>query len=172
MRLAVVGSFQRNGDRVRITARVVDVVSGEAVADAKVDGPLDEIFELQDQVAAQFAARARASPARDARRRAAHAARPPSLEAYRAFMEGWLRLETLDVRELPRAIADFERAIAIDRALRARLDRLASAEFASYESTRCRERAGAAICSTARSRTRGRPCSSTTRWPKRTPRWR
>jgi DNA-binding winged helix-turn-helix (wHTH) protein len=55
VRLAVVGSFQRNGERVRITARVVDVVSGEAVADAKVDGRLDDIFELQDQVAAQFA---------------------------------------------------------------------------------------------------------------------
>src|SRR5262249_24886627 len=42
--LAVVGSFQRLGDRIRITARVVDVVGGEAVADAKVDGPLDGIF--------------------------------------------------------------------------------------------------------------------------------
>src|SRR5258705_3837186 len=55
VRLAVVGSVQCNRDRVRITARVVDVVSGDAVADAKVDGRLDEIFELQDQVAAQFA---------------------------------------------------------------------------------------------------------------------
>ena len=37
-------------DRVRITARVVDLVSGEALADAKVDGPLEHIFVLQDEV--------------------------------------------------------------------------------------------------------------------------
>ena len=55
VRLAVIGSFQTNGDRVRITARVVDVISGEAVADAKVDGRLDGIFALQDEVASQFA---------------------------------------------------------------------------------------------------------------------
>jgi DNA-binding winged helix-turn-helix (wHTH) protein len=47
-RLMVVGSYQRNRARVRITARVVDVISGEAVADAKVDGPIDTIFALPD----------------------------------------------------------------------------------------------------------------------------
>src|SRR4029078_10236646 len=32
---AVVGSFQRSADRIRITARVVDAGSGEALAEAK-----------------------------------------------------------------------------------------------------------------------------------------
>jgi DNA-binding winged helix-turn-helix (wHTH) protein/Tfp pilus assembly protein PilF len=134
VRLAVIGSFQRNGERVRITARVVDVVSGEAVADAKVDGRLDEIFALQDQVAAQFAHElgVAVTPSQDAPRSRETA----SLEAYRAVMEGWLRIETLDVRELPRAIADFERAVAIDRRYALAWTGLATAEFASYESTR------------------------------------
>ena len=52
--LAVVGSYQRNGDRIRITGRVVNVRNGEALADAKVDGLLTDIFELQDRVVAQF----------------------------------------------------------------------------------------------------------------------
>lgn len=134
VRLAVVGSFQCSADRVRITARVVDVVSGEAIADAKVDGPLADIFSLQDQVASQFA---------DELGMAAASAAPPrsretaSLEAYRAVMEGWLRIEMLDVRELPRAIADFERAVAIDPRYALAYTGLANAEFASYESTRC-----------------------------------
>jgi DNA-binding winged helix-turn-helix (wHTH) protein/Tfp pilus assembly protein PilF len=134
VRLAVVGSFQRNGARVRITARVVDVVSGDAVADAKVDGRLDDIFELQDQVAAQFAKELGVAAARSsAQPRSRETA---SLEAYRAGMEGWLRIETLDVRELPRAMADFERAVSIDPRYALAHTGLATAEFASYESTR------------------------------------
>ena len=50
--------------------------SGEAVADAKVDGRLDDIFDLQDQVVEQFARRARARAA--AGRRAAARATPPA----------------------------------------------------------------------------------------------
>jgi len=133
VRLAAIGSFQRNGGRVRITARVVDVVSGEALADAKVDGRLDDIFALQDEVAAQFAAElglvtsASRAPARR---------ETPSLEAYRAVMEGWLRVESLDVRELPNAVADFERAVTIDPRYALAYNGLANAEFASYEATR------------------------------------
>jgi DNA-binding winged helix-turn-helix (wHTH) protein/tetratricopeptide (TPR) repeat protein len=133
VRLAVIGSFQRNGDRVRITARVVDVVSGEAVADAKIDGGLDDIFALQDEVASQFASElglAGSVAAASGRRETA------SLEAYRAVMEGWLRVETLDVRELPQAIADFEHAVAVDPRYALAYTGLANAEFASYESTR------------------------------------
>ena len=136
VRLAAIGSFQRNGDRLRITARVVDVVSGEAMADAKVDGRLDDIFALQDEVAAQFAAELGLAPSAS---RAPARRETPSLEAYRAVMEGWLRVESLDVRELPKAVADFERAVAIDARYALAYNGLANAEFASYESTRADE---------------------------------
>lgn len=130
--MVVVGSFQRNGDRIRITARVVNVPSGEAIADAKVDGALDDIFALQDEVAAQFASELGLG----AERRAPHGRDTASLEAYRALVEGWLRIETLDIRELPAAIADFERAIAVDPRYALAHTGLASAELACYESTR------------------------------------
>jgi len=133
VRLVVVGSFQSSAGRVRITARVVDVVSGDALADAKVDGRIADIFDLQDRVAEQFAQELGAvlPPAADRRGR-----ETTSLEAYRAVMEGWLRVESLDIRELPKAIADFERAVAIDPRYALACTSLASAEFASYESTR------------------------------------
>jgi DNA-binding winged helix-turn-helix (wHTH) protein len=133
VRLTVVGSFQCSADHVRITARVVDVVSGEAIADAKVDGPIADIFSLQDQVASQFADELGVAALSTAQPRSRET---PSLEAYRAVMEGWLRIETLDIRELPRAIADFERAVAIDPRYALAYTGLATAEFASYESTR------------------------------------
>jgi DNA-binding winged helix-turn-helix (wHTH) protein/Flp pilus assembly protein TadD len=133
VRMIVVGSFQTNRDRVRITARVVDVASGEAVADAKVDGALGDIFALQDRVSAQFAGElgVGGDPGGSTRPRDT-----ASLEAYRAVVEGWLKVETLDVRQLPAAIADFERAVAIDPKYALAHTGIASAELASYEATR------------------------------------
>jgi adenylate cyclase len=134
-RLAVVGSYQRHEDRIRITARVVDVVNGDALADAKVDGPLAAIFELQDEIVAQFRQELGMAVAQPAAGRAG-SRDTSSLDAYRAFTEGWLKLETLDVHEMSAAIAEFERAIATDPRFAHAYTGLASAEFALYETTR------------------------------------
>ena len=129
---AVVGSYQRYADRVRITARIVNIASGEALADAKVDGALADIFQLQDQVVAQFSKELGIA----ALRQSGGPRETPSLEAYRAYTEAWLHLETLDLREIPQAIADFEKAIEIDPRYALALTGLASAELAAYEVTR------------------------------------
>ena len=134
-RLVVVGSYQGRATRVRITARIVDVVTGEAVADAKVDGPIDTIFALQDQIVSQFSTELGVAlshgDSADAIGRDTS-----SLDAYRAFSEGWLRLESLDVHEIPHAIAAFERAVAADSHYALAYTGLASAELALYETTR------------------------------------
>jgi DNA-binding winged helix-turn-helix (wHTH) protein len=109
---AVVGSFQRAGDRLRITARMVDVVTGECLADAKADGPLDQVFDLQDRLVAQFIEALGAGKPGPAERR--HYRETSSLEAYQAFTEGRVRLESLDASLVAGAVADFERAIALD----------------------------------------------------------
>ena len=46
----VTGGYQRIGDRLRITARLVDTATGAVAAGVKVDGPVDDLFGLQDQV--------------------------------------------------------------------------------------------------------------------------
>jgi DNA-binding winged helix-turn-helix (wHTH) protein/Tfp pilus assembly protein PilF len=130
----VVGSYQCSGERIRVTARIVDVGAGDTVADAKVDGLLSEIFELQDRVVEQFSKELGLGVATIARQ---HGSREtPSLEAYRAFTEGWLHLEALDVREIPQAIAKFEHAIAVDPRYALAYTGLASAQLAAYEQTR------------------------------------
>jgi DNA-binding winged helix-turn-helix (wHTH) protein/tetratricopeptide (TPR) repeat protein len=159
-RLAVVGSFQQlrgrvageslwgtgpgeslrgrgpgesKETRVRITARVVDLVNGEALADAKVDGPLEHIFVLQDEVVRQLSAELGVARGAGANPRARETT---SLEAHRAFSEGWLHLESLDVRDTPKAVAEFERAVAADPKHALAYTGLATAEFALFESTR------------------------------------
>lgn len=132
--LLAVGSFQRSGDSIRITGRIVDVEHGDAIADAKVDGAIADIFDVQDQVAAQLSTELGAGAPAVRRRPAARDT--ASLQAYREATEGWLLLETLDVREVPRAIAGFERAIAADRRYGLAYTGLANAEIVAYETTR------------------------------------
>jgi len=132
----VAGSFQRQGDQIRITARIINTRSGEAVAEAKIDGLVAEIFALQDRVVEQFARQLGIADVAGSRSRAARDT--PSLAAYRAFTEGWLHLETLDIRETPHAIAKFERAIEIDPHYALAYSGLANAQVAVYEETRAR----------------------------------
>jgi DNA-binding winged helix-turn-helix (wHTH) protein/tetratricopeptide (TPR) repeat protein len=138
--LAVVGSFQRAGNRLRIMARVVDPSTGEATAEAKADGPLEHVFELQDRIVAQFA-----DTLRIGGRQPRSFGDTSSLEAYRAFTEGRVRLESLDASQVPAAIADFERAIELDTRYAAAHVGLANARFWQYEMSRARNQPDAAL---------------------------
>ena len=52
----VTGGFQRLGDQLRITARIVNVETGDAYQTAKLDGSLDAVFVLQDRVVTELRA--------------------------------------------------------------------------------------------------------------------
>jgi DNA-binding winged helix-turn-helix (wHTH) protein/Tfp pilus assembly protein PilF len=145
--LAVVGSFQRSGDRLRVTARVVDAASGEALADAKADGLLEQVFELQDRIVAQFAETLGTPQSDPGRRRAFR--ETSSLEAYQAFTEGRVRLESLDASLVPGAIADFERAITLDPRYTIAHVGLANARFFQYEMSRARNQPDGALLARA-----------------------
>jgi DNA-binding winged helix-turn-helix (wHTH) protein/TolB-like protein/tetratricopeptide (TPR) repeat protein len=142
--LAVVGSFQRSGSRLRITARVVDAASGDATAEAKADGPLEQVFELQDRIVAQFA------DALEMRTKQPRSlGDTSSLEAYKVFTEGRVKLESLDASVVPNAIADFERAVTLDPRYAAAHVGLANARFWQYEMSRARNQPDAALLARA-----------------------
>jgi DNA-binding winged helix-turn-helix (wHTH) protein/tetratricopeptide (TPR) repeat protein len=143
---AVVGSFQRAADRLRITARVVDAATGEAVGEAKVDGPLAQVFELQDKLVAQFADSLGVPGGGGVRRAVGDTS---SLEAYEAFTEGRVRLEALDASLVPAAIAGFERAIEADPRYAVAHVGLANARFWQYEMSRARNHLDAALLARA-----------------------
>jgi DNA-binding winged helix-turn-helix (wHTH) protein/tetratricopeptide (TPR) repeat protein len=144
---AVVGSFQRAGDRLRITARIIDAVTGECLVDAKADGPLDQVFDLQDRIVAQFTDALGAGRPGAAERR--HYRETSSLDAYQAFTEGRVRLESLDAALVPGAIADFERAVALDPRYAAAHVGLANARFWQYEMSRARNQPDGALLARA-----------------------
>lgn len=48
------GGIQRLGNTVRITANLIDTTQGSVVRAVKVDGPVDQLSRLQDEVAAEL----------------------------------------------------------------------------------------------------------------------
>jgi DNA-binding winged helix-turn-helix (wHTH) protein/tetratricopeptide (TPR) repeat protein len=144
---AVVGSFQRAGDRLRVTARIIDAQSGESLADAKADGPLDQVFDLQDRIVGQFSDALGAGRPGPAERRVYR--ETSSLEAYQAFTEGRVRLESLDAAVVAGAIADFERAIVLDPRYAAAHVGLGNARFFQYEMSRARNQPDGALLARA-----------------------
>ena len=53
-RWVITGGYQRLGDRLRVTARVVEVATATVVHTAEVDGPMTNLFALQDRLAAEL----------------------------------------------------------------------------------------------------------------------
>jgi DNA-binding winged helix-turn-helix (wHTH) protein/tetratricopeptide (TPR) repeat protein len=137
--LLVVGSYQRSGDQLRITARAVDVRTREALAHAKADGPLADVFQLQDVVVTQLSAglQLTITPAAAARIRARETS---NLDAYRAFSEGRLKLETLEAAQVPAAIKDFEKALELDPRYALAHVGLAHARFWRFQASRASNR--------------------------------
>jgi TolB-like protein/class 3 adenylate cyclase len=52
VRYVLEGSVRKSGNRIRITAQLIDAASGAHLWADRYDGALEDIFELQDQVAA------------------------------------------------------------------------------------------------------------------------
>ena len=53
-RWIVSGTYQRMGDQLRLTGRLVESTSGDVVRSARIDGRFDELFTLQDQLVAEL----------------------------------------------------------------------------------------------------------------------
>jgi TolB-like protein len=55
VRYVLEGSVRKAGNRVRITGQLIDTATGAHIWADRFDGALDDIFELQDQVASSVA---------------------------------------------------------------------------------------------------------------------
>jgi serine/threonine-protein kinase len=109
------GTVRRSGDRIRLTARLVNPVDGTVLWAGQYDRRLVEVFEVQDDMARAIVAALRPRFGDAPELRAARALRGTAdLEAYDLYLKGryyWGRRGETGLRT---AIAFFERAIARD----------------------------------------------------------
>ncbi len=104
------GSLRRAGNRLRITAQLVEARTGHSVWAERYDRELKDVFEVQDEIARSItqALRIQLSP----REQNAIAQKPTeNLQAYDCYLRGrnYLRRENVDF-----AMQMFERAIQLD----------------------------------------------------------
>ena len=104
------GSVRKAGNRLRITAQLIDVADDSHIWSERYDCEMTDVFAIQDEISAAIVDRLKLSLGGQ---RAAR--RPwPKLAAYEAVLEGryyWYRFTSAD---LTKALECFERAVAID----------------------------------------------------------
>jgi TolB-like protein/predicted Ser/Thr protein kinase len=109
----VEGSFQTAGTRLRVTVQVVDIQSGRSLWGTKIDGSLDDVFAVQDEVSRRIveALQLRLSP-EDERRMAAAAV--PASPALNLYLKGRFHLfSETRLSEIRSAVECFEKALAL-----------------------------------------------------------
>jgi TolB-like protein len=109
----VEGSVRKVGDRIRITAQLIDAANGEHLWAERYDRQFDDIFQLQDEVRAQIVA---ALEVKLAAGEAAHTTKhgTQSSEAYDLVMRGRYQESSFTREGIQRAIELYERALQID----------------------------------------------------------
>ena len=109
----VVGGYQRMGATIRITANFVEVATGAVQRTVKVDGRIDDIFELQDKIVYELTqglnVALQGSEVAEIEKQETR-----SVEAYESYARGMMNLRQATRESMDRAIAAFEDATRHD----------------------------------------------------------
>jgi serine/threonine-protein kinase len=106
------GSVQKSGDRLRVTAQLVNAADGYELWSQTFDRNLADVFAVQDEIARAVvgALRVRVLP-KESRTLEVQVTKP---EVYAAYLRGLKLLNTGSFTEFPKAIEEFRRATALD----------------------------------------------------------
>ena len=113
VRYVLEGSVRKAGSRVRITGQLIDTSTGAHIWADRIDGGLEDIFELQDQVTSKVVG---AIEPKLRLSEIARAARKPtdSLDAYDLFLRALAEGHKMTLDGNRAAIRLLQRALAID----------------------------------------------------------
>lgn len=109
----ITGAYQRFGPALRITAQFVNASTGALERTIKLDGAVDQIFELQDRIVFELLKGINLQPA-SGEIEGIEQAETQSVEAYEAYSRGLMNLRLASRESVDRAIALFERATTLD----------------------------------------------------------
>jgi adenylate cyclase len=107
------GSVRKAGNRVRITAQLIKAVDGYHMFSETYDRTLDDIFELQDEIAQKIANRLRKNLDIEAHNAPLVQQKERNLEAYDNYLKGLHHFGIWEAENAKRAIPYFEKAIAM-----------------------------------------------------------
>jgi TolB-like protein/Flp pilus assembly protein TadD len=106
------GGVRKAGNRLRVTVQLVDVADGSPRWSHRFEGTLEQVFEIQDQIATSVATALQgmlSSEEREALRRP-----EARVEAYEHFLRGRQLLHNQTTTSFGHAEREFQRAIEID----------------------------------------------------------
>ena len=107
------GSVRKAGNRVRVTAQLVEAASGNHIWAARYDGALDDIFDLQDQISASVVGAIEPQLHRAEFERVRHK-RPESFDAYDLTLSGLAKMNNLNPQDTADVLTLFLKAIELD----------------------------------------------------------
>jgi adenylate cyclase len=107
------GRVRRSGDRVRVTAELVNVSDGFQLWSERYDREMRDVFAIQDDISESIVTALRTRLGSESK---AHRRRPTSPHAYHAFLRGRHLLNAWTRDGISRARNFFEEAIALDPA--------------------------------------------------------
>ncbi len=113
VRYALEGSVRRAGNRLRVTAQLIDATSGSHVWAERYDRDVSDIFAVQDEIATSVAGVIEPALA-DAEQQRVLRKPPERLDAWEAYQRGLWHFNKYGSGENQAAQTFFRRAIALD----------------------------------------------------------
>jgi TolB-like protein len=115
VRYLLEGSLQKSGNRVRISARMIEAATGGQLWTERFDRPLDDIFSLQDEIALNVVGAIEPS-LRRAEAERVRRKRPENLGAYDLVLQAQADVYSGMPAQVTQALVLLERALALEPA--------------------------------------------------------
>ncbi|HET9744921.1 MAG TPA: adenylate/guanylate cyclase domain-containing protein [Chitinophagaceae bacterium] len=104
------GSVRKDGNKIRVTAQLIRAEDGSHLWSESYDRKLEDIFKLQDDIASAVVQQLKLKLLPTI----ADAGSPANTEVYNLILQGNYFLEKRDMESLSRALAFYNKALAID----------------------------------------------------------
>lgn len=107
------GSVRKSGDRLRITAQLIDVANGYHLWSERFDRRLEDVFEIQDEISLAIVEKLEVKLL-GKERQAVVNRHTENLDAYTTYLQAWFHWNELTPEGYQRSRECFEEAIRID----------------------------------------------------------